>query len=123
MAHAADAHERVAHADPYGAHADHAHSPGFFTRWFLSTNHKDIGTLYLIFAILAGLIGMALSGLIRYELMHPGIQLFRPGSAIAGLLHITSAQAGHHAYNVVATAHGLIMIFFMVMPAMIAKMM
>jgi cytochrome c oxidase subunit 1 len=93
--------------------------PGFFTRWFLSTNHKDIGTLYIIFAIVAGLIGMGLSGLIRYELMHPGIQLFRPGSAIAGLLHITSIQAGHHAYNVVATAHGLIMIFFMVMPAMI----
>ena len=93
--------------------------PGFFTRWFLSTNHKDIGTLYIIFAILAGLIGMGLSGLIRYELMHPGVQLFRPGSAIAGLLHITSVSTGHHAYNVVATAHGLIMIFFMVMPAMI----
>src|SRR6201986_1407282 len=51
--------------------------------------------------------------------MHPGIQLFRPGSAISGLLHIPTEKAGHHAYNVVATAHGLIMIFFMVMPAMI----
>ncbi|HEX3919790.1 MAG TPA: cbb3-type cytochrome c oxidase subunit I, partial [Caulobacteraceae bacterium] len=121
MAHAADAHERAAHGSAYGAHEgdDHAHMPGFFTRWFLSTNHKDIGTLYIIFAIVAGVIGAGLSGLIRYELMHPGIQLFRPGSAIAGLLHITSAATGHHAYNVVATAHGLIMIFFMVMPAMI----
>ena len=118
MAHAADAHERAAHAE-HAAHDDHAHTPGFFTRWFLSTNHKDIGTLYIIFAIVAGLIGMALSGLIRYELMHPGVQLFRPGSAIAGVLHITSVSTGHHAYNVVATAHGLIMIFFMVMPAMI----
>ncbi|HEY3797876.1 MAG TPA: cytochrome c oxidase subunit I [Caulobacteraceae bacterium] len=120
MAHAADAHERAAHG--YGDHHaadEHAHLPGFFTRWFLSTNHKDIGTLYIIFAIVAGLIGMGLSGLIRFELMHPGIQLFRPGSPIAGLLHITSTSAGHYAYNVVATAHGLIMIFFMVMPAMI----
>jgi cytochrome c oxidase subunit 1 len=120
MAHAAATHERAAHGDPYGAHADeHAHMPGFFTRWFLSTNHKDIGTLYIIFAIVAGVIGAALSGLIRMELMHPGIQIFQPQSFIAGLLHITSAATGHHAYNVVATAHGLIMIFFMVMPAMI----
>src|SRR5580693_2336730 len=114
MAHAADAHERAAHGDAYGAHAgDHAHLPGFFTRWFLSTNHKDIGTLYMIFAIIAGVIGAALSGLIRMELMHPGIQIFQPHSFIAGLLHITDTATGHHAYNVVATAHGLIMIFFM----------
>ena len=120
MAHAADAHERMAHSDAaYGGHEDHAHAPGFFTRWFLSTNHKDIGTLYILFAIMAGLIGAGFSGLIRWELMHPGIQLFTPGSPIAGLLHITNASTGHHAYNVVATAHGLIMIFFMVMPAMI----
>src|SRR5215469_2520328 len=120
MAHATDAVERAAHPDAYGAHHDeHAHTPGFFTRWFLSTNHKDIGTLYILFAIVAGLIGTGLSGLIRWELMHPGIQLFRPGSLIAGLLHITTAAEGHHAYEVVATAHGLIMIFFMVMPAMI----
>src|SRR5262249_35102876 len=117
MAHAADAHERAAHGDAYGAHDhhdDHAHAPGFFTRWFFSTNHKDIGTLYILFAIMAGLLGGFFSGLIRYELMHPGVQLFAPGSWIAPLLHITSVSAGHHAYNVVATAHGLLMIFFMV---------
>src|SRR5277367_76873 len=112
----------MATAASHTDHADHgygdAHTPGFFTRWFLSTNHKDIGTLYIIFAIVAGLIGTGLSGLIRLELMHPGVQYFAPHSFIAGLLHITSKSTGHHAYNVVATAHGLIMIFFMVMPAM-----
>jgi cytochrome c oxidase subunit 1 len=119
MAHAADTHDRAAHSEGYGAHAGESHMPGFFTRWFLSTNHKDIGTLYIIFAIVAGLIGTGLSGLIRFELMYPGIQLFRPGTPIAWLLHITNASTGHYAYNVVATAHGLIMIFFVVMPAMI----
>ncbi|HUZ11400.1 MAG TPA: cytochrome c oxidase subunit I [Caulobacteraceae bacterium] len=119
MAHAADAHERMAHEGAYGAHGAHAGAPGFFTRWFFATNHKDIGTLYILFAIVAGLVGATLSGLIRFELMYPGIQLFRPGSPIAGIFHITTASNGKEAYNVVATAHGLIMIFFMVMPAMI----
>ncbi len=94
----------------------HDHKPGFFTRWFLSTNHKDIGTLYLLFAIMAGLVGGALSGLIRWELAEPGIQVFTEGSWLAstGLV-----EASKHGYNVVVTGHALIMIFFMVMPAMI----
>ena len=94
----------------------HDHKPGFFTRWFLSTNHKDIGTLYLLFAIMAGLVGGALSGLIRWELAEPGIQGFTEGSWLAttGLVEPTK-----HGYNVVVTGHALIMIFFMVMPAMI----
>jgi cytochrome c oxidase subunit 1 len=96
-------------------HEDHDHKPGFFVRWLFSTNHKDIGTLYILFAIMAGLVGGALSGLIRWELAEPGIQVFTENGLLAqlGLFH------GHHGYDVVVTAHALIMIFFMVMPAMI----
>ncbi len=72
-------------------------------RWFLSTNAKDIGTLYLIFALLAGLVGTAFSVLIRLELSGPGVQFI----------------ADNQLYNSIITAHAIIMIFFMVMPAMI----
>src|SRR5690606_29938144 len=95
---------------------DHDHQPCFFTRWFLSTNHKDIGTLYIIIAIMAGLFGGALSGLIRWELAEPGIQIFREGSSVH-LLRLF--EQSKHGYNAVVTAHALIMIFFVVKPAMI----
>jgi cytochrome c oxidase subunit I len=84
-------------------HADHDHKPGFFKRWFYSTNHKDIGTLYLVFALCAGLVGTFLSIAMRLELQEPGLQYFANGQS----------------YNVFVTGHGLIMIFFMVMPALI----
>ena len=104
--------------DDHQAHGDHGHDhkPGFITRWFFSTNHKDIGTLYILFAIMAGLVGGALSGLIRWELYEPGIQVFQPNSLMAQLGIIEGSK---HGYNAVVTAHALIMIFFMVMPAMI----
>jgi len=110
MAHAADTH------DAHGGHDDADHKPPFIARWFFSTNHKDIGTLYIIFAIMAGLVGGALSGLIRWELYEPGIQVFTSGSLLDQLGVI---EASKHGYNAVVTAHALIMIFFMVMPAMI----
>ncbi|MEL6828724.1 MAG: cytochrome c oxidase subunit I [Pseudomonadota bacterium] len=101
-------------------HDAHDHKPGFFTRWFFSTNHKDIGTLYLVFALFAGIIGYTLSGLIRWELAEPGI------GPMMTIMQFFGAQAGDEAitqaklfYNVVITYHGLIMIFFMVMPALI----
>src|SRR5436305_12475534 len=109
-----------AHAGGYGGHDEHGdHKPGFITRWFFSTNHKDIGTLYILFAIMAGLIGGALSGLIRWELYQPGIQVFTPDSWIAHTFLGHIVEFSKHGYNVVVTGHALIMIFFMVMPAMI----
>jgi len=97
------------------AHGEHTEKPSFFVRWFLSTNHKDIGTLYILFSITAGLIGAGLSGLMRWELAEPGIQLFQPGSLLAQLGVIEGSK---HGYNVVVTAHALIMIFFTLMPAL-----
>ncbi len=109
---------------PYTAAHDHSHAehdadhkPGFFARWFMSTNHKDIGTLYLIFAIFAGIIGGAISGVMRAELMQPGIQ-YLPWW-VAKLHGEGTFDEAMHFWNVLITAHGLIMVFFMVMPAMI----
>ena len=79
----------------------HDHQPYGMGRWLFSTNHKDIGTMYLIFAMIAGIIGGALSIAMRLELAEPGMQYF----------------TNPHMYNVFVTGHGLIMVFFMVMPS------
>ncbi len=106
-----------AHDDGH-AHHDHDHKPGFFARWFMSTNHKDIGTLYLIFAVFAGVVGGAISGLMRLELAHPGIQYLGKIATFFGAVNPTFDQT-LHTWNALISAHGLIMVFFMVMPAMI----
>ncbi|KYO57390.1 MAG: cytochrome c oxidase subunit I [Tistrella sp.] len=92
----------MAHAGAHDAHG--AHHPTGWKRWVFSTNHKDIGVMYLVFAVVAGLIGGFFSMLIRAELASPGDQIF---------------GGDYQFYNVVITAHGLIMIFFVVMPALI----
>jgi cytochrome c oxidase subunit 1 len=77
--------------------------PPFVRRWLFSTNHKDIGTLYLILSMLSGILGTGLSVALRMELQEPGLQIF----------------ADPNLYNVVVSAHGLVMIFFVIMPALI----
>lgn len=99
---------KTATADDH-AHDDHDHKPGFFARWFMSTNHKDIGTLYIIFSIIAGLIGGLFSMYMRLELQEPGVQY----------MTMSDGSPDGHLWNVIITAHGLIMVFFVVMPGLI----
>ena len=102
------------------AHEDAHANPTGWRRFLYSTNHKDIGTLYLCFAVCAGLFGGALSIFMRAELQQPGLQVF-PFLAhiLDGAPPELAADYAKNLYNVFITAHGLIMIFFVVMPALI----
>ena len=101
----------------YAAHQNmesqegHAHHPTGWRRWLLSTNHKDIGTMYLIFAVFAGIVGGLMSVLMRMELQYTGIDVL---PIFAG-----DEEAAKQMFNVLITGHGLIMVFFLVMPALI----
>ena len=83
-------------------HDDHHHHQSFFERWFFSTNHKDIGTLYLGFSFIMFIIGAAMSVVIRAELAQPGLQFVKP-----------------EFFNQMTTVHALVMIFGGVMPAFV----
>jgi cytochrome c oxidase subunit 1 len=84
------------------AAAHHNDHPTGLKRFLFSTNHKDIGSLYLMFALAGGIVGGALSIAMRMELQEPGMQFF----------------ADAHVFNTFTTAHGLIMVFFMIMPSL-----
>ncbi len=77
------------------------HAPSGLKRWLFSTNHKDIGTMYIIFSIIGGVIGGLLSLILR-----------------AQLAHIDVLHGNYQLYNVMVTGHALIMVFFMIMPAL-----
>ena len=84
------------------AHGDHAHHPSGIMRWVMTTNHKDIGTLYLTFAGVMFFLGGIMAMTIRAELFQPGLQFLRPDF-----------------FNQLTTLHGLIMVFGAIMPAFV----
>ena len=86
----------------------HSHEkPNFFIRWFMSTNHKDIGILYIFTAALFGFISVAFTVYMRLELMEPGVQYMT-----------LDGQPNGHLWNVLITGHGVLMMFFVVIPAL-----
>jgi cytochrome c oxidase subunit I len=119
-AHSHDTHGHDAHHDAHDGHE----RPGFFKRWFMSTNHKDIGILYLFTAAIVGFISVAFTVYMRMELMHPGVQFMCMENADAGFLSGLTAKAveectpNGHLWNVLVTAHGILMMFFVVIPAL-----
>ncbi|MBJ3762156.1 cytochrome c oxidase subunit I [Maribius pontilimi] len=91
---------------------------GFFTRWFMSTNHKDIGILYLFTAGLTGFISVAFTVYMRMELMSPGVQYMCMEGARLLPAAIENCTPNGHLWNVMITAHGILMMFFVVIPAL-----
>ncbi|MDG1011035.1 MAG: cbb3-type cytochrome c oxidase subunit I, partial [Amylibacter sp.] len=98
-------------------HGDHA-QPGFFTRWFMSTNHKDIGILYLFTAGLLGFISVSFTVFMRLELMDPGVQYMCMEGASLLASTVENCTPNGHLWNVMITGHGILMMFFVVIPAM-----
>ena len=90
-----------AHSHDHG-HDDHGHKPSGIKRWVMSTNHKDIGTMYLWFSFCMFLVGGVMALIIRSELFQPGLQIVRPDF-----------------FNSMTTYHGLIMVFGAIMPAFV----
>ncbi len=88
-------------------HDEHGY-PGFFTRWFCSTNHKDIGILYILTAFTVGCLSISFTMYMRLELMEPGVQY----------MTMADGSPNGHMWNVLVTGHGITMMFFVVIPAM-----
>ncbi|MFW2587609.1 cytochrome c oxidase subunit I [Sagittula sp. SSi028] len=97
---------------------EHEDNRGFFTRWFMSTNHKDIGILYLIVSALAGLISVTFTVYMRLELMEPGVQYMCMEGARFTAAAIEDCTPNGHLWNVLITGHGILMMFFVVIPAL-----
>ena len=99
----AHAHDHAApHVAGHGHDDHHAHHPTGLMRWVTTTNHKDIGTLYLLFSFSMFMVGGVLALMLRLELFQPGLQLWEP-----------------HFFNQLTTMHGLIMVFGAIMPAFV----
>ena len=99
------------------SHQEHS-KPGFFTRWFMSTNHKDIGILYLFTGGLMGLISVIFTVYMRMELMEPGVQYMCLEGARFTAAAVADCTRNGHLWNVLITGHGILMMFFVVIPAL-----
>jgi len=99
----------MANAAAHG-HEDHR---GFFTRWFMSTNHKDIGVLYLFTSAIVGFVAVAFTVYMRLELMEPGVQYMCHEGFMAA-----ECSPNGHLWNVIVTAHGVLMMFFVIIPGL-----
>jgi cytochrome c oxidase subunit 1 len=97
---------------------DHHDERGFFTRWFMSTNHKDIGILYLITSAIVGLISVMFTVYMRMELMEPGVQYMCAEGARFIAASTAECTPNGHLWNVMITYHGVLMMFFVVIPAL-----
>jgi cytochrome c oxidase subunit 1 len=97
---------------------EHHDERGFFTRWFMSTNHKDIGILYLITSAVVGLIAVAFTVYMRMELMEPGVQYMCAEGARMFPAATEDCTPNGHLWNVLITYHGILMMFFVVIPAL-----
>ena len=97
---------------------EHEDNRGFFTRWFMSTNHKDIGILYLIVSAFVGFVSVAFTVYMRLELMHPGVQHMCLEGARLFADSASECTPNGHLWNVLITGHGILMMFFVVIPAL-----
>jgi cytochrome c oxidase subunit 1 len=97
---------------------EHEDKRGFFTRWFMSTNHKDIGILYLVTSAFVGLIAVMFTVYMRMELMEPGVQYMCMEGARFIATDTANCTPNGHLWNVLITYHGVLMMFFVVIPAL-----